>query len=345
MSILESIMKNLFKSALLPAAICLCHPFSFAAEGDKSIYGADDRQEYYQAPAPMRQLADSVVSLWASERVIPNGQNLKLTVVNFGTAENLCPTERFREQPKGAFCSGSLVGEDLVMTAGHCIEDQAECADTKIVFGFNIKAEGGNAATTLPMSEVYGCKTILKREKVYYYHTVDTTTKVNFGPDYALIQLDRKVSGHKPLEINRNQNLAKGSDVFVIGHPKGLPLKVAGGAKIRDASPQYFFVTDLDTYIGSSGSPVFSSATGLIEGVLFDGGKDFMDSPVGCKYSYRVGQEQGRGESVTKISIFAGHIPNIKAGPGGANTSEFKDMELNGVYEAVDHPALRGGIW
>jgi len=337
-------MKNILLTLLLPAFIHAIAPFSAFAL-DKGIYGEDDRQDYFQVPGEVQRLADSVVSLWQSTKVNRTGDVFALTTRNFGQSMSLCPTERFYDQPKGAFCSGALVGEDLIMTSGHCIADEAACADTKIVFGFNIRKEGEAAATTRPAGEVYGCKKIIESRLPAPANFVAKWIGPRWvGPDYALIQLDRKVSGHNPLPINRKQKLVKGGRLFAIGHPNGLPLKVADGAKIRNVSPKDFFMADLDTYEGNSGSPVFSAETGLIEGVLFDGGEDFVDPPVGCKHSYVAGQEQGEGEYVTRISVLAGLIPAVKAGAGDKAPGEFRDMQVESLAGAQNEIADRFSI-
>ncbi len=323
-------MKNL----LICALIIL--PLTAGAKEQKSIYGSDNRQELFASSSEMQKLADSVVSLWESKNVAGDGKTFRLNTMNFGQALNLCATERFRDQPIGAFCSGTLVGEDIVMTAGHCITNEIRCADTKFVFGFAVKSTGGQAVTSMPVSEVYGCKKIIKRDLSTQptgfgsaiSALIGSMINGGTGPDYALVQLDRKVTGHKPLAINRKQRLAKGDPMFVIGHPVGLPLKVAGDAKVRDAGPRYFFMTDLDTFGGNSGSAVFNARTNLIEGILVRGGTDFVQSPTGgCTVSYQVGQEEGKGEAVTKISALAEYIPALK----GAAISAGKNAAARGV--------------
>ena len=237
----------------------------------------------------MRQLADSVVSLWPSKKVGSywTGE-YNLGTIDFGDAYSLCNGEKFSEQPIGAFCSGTLVGEDIVMTAGHCITDEAKCADTKFVFGFNIDTKGGKARTTVTAKDIYGCKRIIKRDlDKQASGLIGTGWAIlkallnRAGPDYALVQLDRKVEGRKPLPVNRNKDLAAGTKIFVIGHPVGLPVKVAGEASVRDAGRKAFFTTDLDTFGGNSGSAVFNASTNKIEGILVRGGTDFVDSPAG----------------------------------------------------------------
>lgn len=276
-------------------------PFPVFA-GGKGIYGDDNRLDYYEASAGMRQLADSVVSLWGAEKVIARGQTVRLSVMNFGRANSLAAGERFEKQGAGADCSGALVGTDIVMTAGHCVTDAAACANTRFVFGFAVKADGGAAPTTLPASEVYGCKGIIKREDVE-----------GTGLDYALVRLDRRVSGHEPLAISRNQRLSKGDRIFVIGHPGGLPVKVAGGATIRDVSHPHLVFTDLDTFTGNSGSPVFNAGTGLIEGIQIGGDADFVEAADGLYATSRRGQDEGDGETVTRIAALENLIPPLGA--------------------------------
>ncbi|HNW43379.1 MAG TPA: serine protease [Elusimicrobiales bacterium] len=311
-------MKNILK--LVPAAIITAALYpSFVQADTKSIYGDDNRLDYYEASPAMRKLADSVVSLWPSKQVKADGGDYKLATMSFGDALNLCPGEKFRDQQLGAFCSGSLVGKDIVMTAGHCIVDEASCADTKLVFGFNVAAEGAEARTTVPAKDLYSCKRIIKRD-LDKQHTGIISLPLNIikallniaGPDYALIQLDREVTDRAPLPVNRKK-IKEGTKVFVIGHPVGLPVKVAGDAKVRDAGHRAFFTTDLDTFGGNSGSAVFNAETNKIEGILVRGGTDFVDSPAGCKTQFRSGQDEGRGEAVTKIQMLKKYIPEIAA--------------------------------
>src|SRR3989338_6501757 len=209
------------KAASLAAALAIVLPAGALADSAKTVYGSDNRLDYYEAPADLQVLADSVVSLWKAKHVSVSGDKASLAHANFGEAMNLCPSERFREQPLGAFCSGSLVGEDLVLTAGHCVTDESACADTKFVFGYAVKQSGGKAATTLPAGEVYGCKKIEKRDldkpPSGVFGTVisvlaNLTNKM--GPDYALIQLDLKVEGHRPLPVNRGAEPGKGTPLL-----------------------------------------------------------------------------------------------------------------------------------
>jgi len=318
-------MKMFFKIIFIAISCARVWQAEVFAES-KSIYGPDDRVDYYAVSAEMQGLSDSVVSLWSAGRVeeLPGGDTMSLMTKNYGETLGLCPGEKFRDQPIGAFGSGSLVADDVVMTAGHCVKNETECRNMKIVFGYAIKTAGGTAVTTLPAQEVYGCKKIIQRlqrgEPGFPVPSGDS-----HGADWALIQLDRKVTGHKPLPVSLEQPLKKGDKVFVIGYPTGLPLKVADNASITNVSMKESFLSDLDTFGVNSGSPVFNAATGQIIGVLSGGAVDFKDTPNGCREV--AAYEQGAGqEYVTKLSVMDTLLRELGA---GLNVSQKESRPVN----------------
>ena len=241
--------------------------------GVKVIYGKDNRKDIYDTDSAMyRDLAQSTVALFNSTDVIPDNvkKTAKLVTEKFGDSFSLCKDEPVREQPSGAFCSGSLVGDDLVLTAGHCIRSASACTGVKFVFGFNIRQKG-NIPTEVGLDDVYSCTKIIAREEQGY------------GADFALVKIDRKVTKYKPLSINRKGDPEVGTEIVVIGHPSGIPTKVSDGANVR-SNENGFFVANLDTYGGNSGSAVFNTKTGLVEGVLVRGETDFVNRG-GCYVS------------------------------------------------------------
>jgi len=317
-------MKNLMK-IILSAVVVFSLPMLSFSEG-KSIYGSDNRLDYFEASSDMQTLSNSVVSLWKSYKLVEKSGKYKLSTMTLGDAKNLCPAEKFKDQKVGAFCSGSLVGKDLIMTAGHCITSETDCADTKFVFGFKVAAAGGAGADSIAKSEVYGCSRIVQR------YLGDEHWWGGFSVDYALIKLDRKVTGHTPLPINRSGAISNGAKLFVIGHPSGLPLKVAADATVRSTSHRGYFVANLDTFGGNSGSAVFNLDTRKIEGILVRGADDYKPTPAGCNTVATFEQTKGRGEDVTKIARLSSYIPML--------ASE-KAAELENLYQDVDPGALK----
>ena len=282
----------------LAALVALAAPALAQVDG-QVIYGSDDRIDLYQTEnSKLLSLADSTVALVQASSVRSEGAVARLETEPYGTGMGLCKDEPFYEQVTAAFCSGSLVAPDIIMTAGHCITSESSCQNTKFVFGFSIKEKGKNP-TSVPAGEVYGCKQLLGREQV------------NDGADWALIKLDRPVTGHAPLKINKTGVIANKTPIVVIGHPAGLPTKIAGGSEVRDNSKNGYFIANLDTYGGNSGSAVFNAKSGLVEGILVRGEQDYTYRG-SCRVSKVCADDACRGEDVTKISVVSDKIPGLQ---------------------------------
>ncbi|MFZ3229480.1 MAG: trypsin-like peptidase domain-containing protein [Pseudobdellovibrio sp.] len=260
------------------------------------IYGSDGRLDLYQVTDErLKTLADSTVALVKTSDLTVTSSMTAIRGSNYGTEMNLCATERFREQDVSAFCSGTLVGTDTILTAGHCIETISDCQAVSFVFGFAVKA-AGVLPKTVATSEVYKCKEIIKQQRV------------NNGADFAVIKLDRPVMNHAPLAVRPTGDVSTSDGLVVIGYPVGLPLKIDTGGTVRSISGVGYFVANLDTYGGNSGSAVLNASTGLIEGVLVRGEQDFVSSGI-CSVSKVCAEGACRGEDVTKISAVRPFLP------------------------------------
>lgn len=85
-------------------------------------------------------------------------------------------------------------------------------------------------------------------------------------------------------------------------------MKVAGDGSIRDNHPEGYFVAELDTGGGSSGSPVLSLETGIVEGIVVRGERGYETNGE-CWINRRCVAETCRGEDVTRASIVAPLLP------------------------------------
>ena len=327
---LVSCFKSPPNSGLLPAIETTKETSYFP----KVIYGDDNRLDLYQVTdeATLAK-ADSTVALVRSSALSQNlnGQ-ISLRTSHFGDSNNLCPAEPFREQQTAAFCSGFLVAKNIIVTAGHCISSLSDCQSTKFVFGFSIKTPSW-VPNLIENSEVYACQEVIHSQQP------------QAGADFAVIRLDRDVLNHQPLRLRRNGEISVGQELVVIGHPVGLPTKVAGGASVRSAVSSYF-TANLDTYGGNSGSAVFNIDTGDIEGVLVRGETDFI-SRGGCNVSNLCADGGCRGEDVTKISEALSYIPKESVTPpeegdpgevmyASKKVIAIPDADLAGIESTID---------
>ena len=321
-------MKRLMVLAVAVAAALRLAVPAFAQVDGQVIYGSDDRIDLYQTQnSKLRSLADSTVALMPARSVTAAGAVSNLDVEPYGTGNGLCKDEPFYDQVTAAFCSGSLVAPDIIMTAGHCITSQAACAGTKFVFGFAVK-EKGKMPTSVATADVYGCSQLLGREQV------------NDGADWALVKLDRPVTGHAPLKLNMTGTIANKTPIVVIGHPAGLPTKIAGGSEVRDNSKNGYFVANLDTYGGNSGSAVFNAKTGLVEGILVRGETDYVYRG-GCRVSNVCSSDGCRGEDVTKVGEVTDKLPGLQHRDRVAGMSTTFASLMRSIEAAADTASVQ----
>lgn len=280
----------------------------------RAIYGVDDRKETFAVTDKKAQrLADASVALVeAADLTRSAAGGWQLTTTSYKAEYHLCSQEPFAAQPLGCFCSGVLVAPDVIATAGHCVKSTHDLAHIRFVFGFRM-IDDHSARVDFPRVDVYEGREVIGRQ-----FTSDAT-------DWALVRLDRRVTGRKPVAIRTLGKLANTEPLLVIGHPCGLPQKFADGARVRSNTPRAYFVANLDTYGGNSGSPVFSGRTYQLEGLLVRGQKDFV-STGSCNVSVVFPTTGRGGEEVTRSTEWArlvatkqaeGTRDRKRASPGG----------------------------
>lgn len=257
----------------------------------KSIYGDDNRidaLDYHDAKFVER--AKSVagqVHYKALQEDPRNPGMFEYDKYILQEEQSLCPNQPFEEQYMLMGCSGFLVGEDTLVTASHCVQDEFDCENFRWVFDFYEGTE------LIPDENIYKCKQIIASKDE------NSTRKYK---DYAVIKLDRKVIDRKPLEFRKKGKVLPGTKLVIIGHPTGLPMKIADDAKVamltKEDLPKpkdqtidslsmfdqfirsithwnYVFRSNLDSFQGNSGGPVFNKKTGVVEGILVEGGEDY----------------------------------------------------------------------
>ncbi len=271
--------------------IFLFSSFSFTVfSQSRVIYGKDGRVDTYESQDPLfAKLSESTVALFRKKNLIKiDGESYKMKGVTYQKRKRLCDSERFKDQPAYGFCSGFLVGPDIVITAGHCI---SSCDSIAFVFDFKMK-NAKEFEEIIPKSNVYTCEKILSIAEVG-------------SRDHALIKLDRTVTNRVPLRLRKEGEVQKGDRLIVIGHPGGIPTKLADGAAVRNSNPgKDYFTANLDTYGGNSGSAVFNLDNALIEGILVRGAPDYVKVPGKSCFVSNVCEDDGcDGEEVTKISV------------------------------------------
>lgn len=184
--------------------------------------------------------------------------------------------ERYLEQAgnvKGqGWCSGTLIADDLFLTAGHCLDpadsgswrlprekDGLELRPAELARQFTVQFRF--EARALPDAPSYVNDAEVLRLEEYR----------NEGVDYAILRLN----GH-PGSLNRVARISAfdakaGSSIAILQHPGAEWMKVGAGPVTRVVGRNITYDT-IDTLGGSSGAGLLDAITGKLVGIHTNGG-------------------------------------------------------------------------
>lgn len=264
----------------------LCLLLFFFSSHVFAVYGVDGRVERYQIK-DKKVLELSLAMAYQVERHYElrgwTFNRLWTIVTRPYQEQKLCPDQKYLKQPSmRKNCTGILVAPDKLLTAGNCLTEHYCWNDLYYwMFDYNLKEEGAFSQKR-PKKNFYKCKEVIKR--VY-----DPAKEQSF----ALIRLNKKVKGVKPVKINFDSMLTQDEAVLVMGHMRGLPLKIDKSAKIiLNHNKDYFINSDLPGFY-TKGGGVFNAKTLELEGILVHGSKGYWPRSNGCLAEELLDDEDG----------------------------------------------------
>jgi hypothetical protein len=284
---------------------------------DFAINGpTDDRQDLHRV-TDRRLLNDAqtVVSVWMADALTPNSDGTTgLATHRYGDRRYgphpqrpMCSDQPFANQRSGAIGSGVLVARNVIATAAHTLDkvdsdERLALEKLRFVFGFALPTPTHDP-TEVKTSDVYRGVQVIAR-----------SPKGAPLADWALIRLNRSVPDRRVASLRRSGRIASGTPLHIIGHPNGLPLKVAGNARVLKNDTDEYFEADVDAMAANSGSPVFDSVTHEVEGIYVRSkySEEFVPGPGGNCYVVRLiprtpppGSNDGPDEESTRVTLFS----------------------------------------
>ncbi|MBN8615125.1 MAG: trypsin-like peptidase domain-containing protein, partial [Deltaproteobacteria bacterium] len=292
--------RSSWTGALLAVATAGCAPGASSAT-EAVIFGADDRVEVYEvtSDALREAVIRAVPGMIRADRVNvdPSTGEVTFDVNRLGPSRELCEGEAHYDQPTAPSCSATLIDDDLVLTAGHCV-DGWDCRDQRFVFGWYYDAEGEIHART--SDDVFACAEVV-------------VTEYTAANDYAIVRLDRAPLG-PPMEV-RTTPVVTGEPVSLAGYPFGLPMKVVENGIVNGSISASRFYARLDAQPGNSGSGVYDAELRVL-GDLTNGPVEALVRDGDCNRLAVIGEDVSRTELISSI------IPAIAALCASGHESE-----------------------
>jgi V8-like Glu-specific endopeptidase len=226
----------------------------------ESICGtADDSQNVEQYDGTLGVTTAFVNAHQASMGQVQWNANLAATYTNPGNVSGV------------RWGSGTLISQDLFLTAGHLFDRSAN--------GWQLPRQNGT-------NDVISSQEIATNMRVNFNFQFDPagnprpevsfaiTQLVEFrldGLDFAIIRLAGNPAATFPIARISPADAAVGDMACVIGHPAGQPKRVEAGPVTAFSGVQIRY-NDIDTLGGNSGSGIITAPDGRVVGVHTNGG-------------------------------------------------------------------------
>lgn len=169
------------------------------------------------------------------------------------------------------WASGTLLGNNLFLTAGHVFDQDGG--------GWQLPKKNGTN-TTIPSAE------IASRMHVNFNYQVDPSGTLRAeqrfpiaellehrlnGLDFAIVRLGGNAAATFGTSRVSNNNAAQNDTICIMGHPAGVPKRIEAG-KVFSINGSQIRYDDIDTLGGNSGSGILHANNGRVVGVHTNGG-------------------------------------------------------------------------
>ena len=183
--------------------------------------------------------------------LVADRESLRATSDGFIAEEaaypSIGPGSAFAGQKSVGFCSGFVVGADIVVVCG--LSPEAQPSELMLVFDYDGK---GEESLQFDSGQVYEVAAFVRKPT-----TVD---------DIAVLRTARTLDGRAALKL-ADTPPAPGDSLLAVGYPAGLPAKATKGLMAKPSAEGTSRVT-LDAMSGLKGLPLFAEGKSDVVGLV-----------------------------------------------------------------------------
>jgi V8-like Glu-specific endopeptidase len=169
------------------------------------------------------------------------------------------------------WCTGTLISENLFLTAGHCFDQTGGGWQRPRINRTNSIIPPSEIATNMHVSFDYQVDPEGNLRPEQEFVIEELVENQLGGLEYAIVRLSGKPSQTFGTGTVAQRDAAEQNMLCIIGHPAGVPKRIEAGPLTSFQGDRIRY-NDIDTLGGNSGSGIWHSPSGRVVGVHTNGG-------------------------------------------------------------------------
>ncbi|MGB6847938.1 MAG: FG-GAP-like repeat-containing protein, partial [Thermoanaerobaculia bacterium] len=198
------------------------------------------------------------------------------------------------------WCTGTLITQNLFLTAGHCFDRTAGNWRLPRINGTNDVISSADIAANMHVNFNYQVDPAGNPRPVESFTIEELVEHRLGGLDFAIVRLSGSPSQTYGQGIVALEDPNPNDMLCIIGHPAGVPKRIEAGP-LTSVSGDRLRYNDIDTLGGNSGSAIMHSPTGVIVGVHTNGGCN--SSGTGANSGMRIGRLLEESPTLRKLLV------------------------------------------